>query len=179
MDLDEFFDEQSRLIDKYGWTVVHVEPADDDPPGAVPFGYTVGLTECGHPEVAVAGVPLDLTGALLNEAAARIRHEGLRLRHGQRVAGLVAGHDLMVVAGGPTDEVFPGAALYRYGEEQVVLRQLVWPDPEGRFPWQSGYVEGDWPQPTIGVAAVRAARRCTGFRGLPRGRARRGVRGPG
>lgn len=175
MDLDDFFEEQSRLIDKFGWTVVHVEPTEDDPPGVVPFGYTVGLTESGLPEVAVAGVPLDLTGALLNEMAARIRHDGERLRHGGRVTGLVTGHDLLVVAGDPTDEVFPGAAMYRYGEDRVRLRQLVWPDPRGRFPWQSGYADASCPQPTIGVAAVRAVRRCTGFRGFPHSHRRPGA----
>jgi hypothetical protein len=171
MDLDEFFDEQSRLIDRYGWTVVHVEPTEDDPPGAVPFGYTVGLTEIGLPEVAIAGVPLDVTGPLLNEMAARITQDGERLRHGRRVSGLVAGHDLLVVAGEPTDEVFPGSAMYRYGEGRVRLCQLVWPDPDGRFPWQPGYPVDEWPQPAIGVAPLRASHRCTGFRGIPRSRA--------
>ncbi|MBB2945504.1 hypothetical protein FB565_005237 [Actinoplanes lutulentus] len=173
MDLDDFFDEQSRLIDKYGWTVVHVEPTEEDPPETVPFGYTVGLTELGHPEIAIAGVTLDVTGSLLNEVAWQIRHEGLRLGHGRRLTGLIAGHDLLVVAGEPTDEVFPGSAMYRYGEDRVRLCQLVWPDPDDRFPWQTGYQTADWPQPTIGVAPVRAARRCAGFRGFPQGRTRR------
>ncbi|WP_229072091.1 DUF4262 domain-containing protein [Actinoplanes sp. DH11] len=173
MDLDDFFEEQSRLIDKYGWTVVHVEPTEEDPPDTSPFGYTVGLTGFGHPEVAVAGVPLDLTGALLNGAAARVlRDAGEPLRHGRRVSGLVAGHDLLVVAGEPTDEIFPGSAYYRYGEDRVRLRQLVWPDPAGRFPWQAGYAAEQWPQPTIGVASLGPARRCAGFRGFPRGRTR-------
>ena len=178
MELDEFFEEQSRLIDKYGWTVVHVEPTDDDPPGAVPFGYTVGLTEIGLAEVAIAGVPLDVTGSLLNEIAGRITWDGVRLAHGQRVTGLVTDHDLLVVAGDPTDEVFPGSAMYRYGEERVRLCQLVWPDPSGRFPWQEGYAVASWPQPAIGVAAATTGmttgvgRRCAAFRGFPRARPR-------
>ena len=30
--LDDFFDEQSEIIEKFGWAVVHVVPTEDDPP---------------------------------------------------------------------------------------------------------------------------------------------------
>ena len=171
--MSDFFDQQSDLIEEFGWAVVHVLPTDEDPADAVPFGYTVGLTGYGHPEIAISGVPPEVAHPILNELASRVCDEGLQLRHGRRIRDLIVDHDVVIVAGEPTEEVFPGVAVMRYGE-RVRLRQVVWPDPGDRFPWQSGYETAGCPQPTIGAAEPRAAARCGTFRGFPRGRTRAG-----
>jgi hypothetical protein len=174
--LDDFFDEQSEIIEKFGWAVVHVVPTDDDPPGTVPFAYTVGLTGYGFPELTIAGLPPGTGHVLLNEVAGRVCDEGLLLRHGHHLRGLLDGQEVRVVAGQISETLFPGAALMRYGDDRVRLLQLAWPDPADRFPWQSGYDALDYPQPTIGVVLPHADRRCGTLRGIPGAPARRAQR---
>lgn len=174
--LDGFFDEQSEIIAKFGWAVVHVVPTEDDPPGTVGFAYTVGLTGYGFPELTVAGLPPETGHVLLNEVAGRVCDEGLLLRHGHRLRGLLIGQVVRVVAGEASETLFPGAALMRYGDDRVRLLQLVWPDPADRLPWQSGYDRLDYPQPTIGVPLTRVGQRCSLLRGLPGAHERRAQR---
>ncbi|WP_328465180.1 DUF4262 domain-containing protein [Actinoplanes sp. NBC_00393] len=164
---DDFFDRQSEIIKEYGWAVVHVLPADEDPEDAVPFAYTVGLTGFGFPELAVAGLDPEVGHQILNELACRLCDDGLRLRHGQRIPDLLVDQEVVIVAGAAIDEVFPGAAFARYGDDRVQLRQVVWPDLDDRYPWQEGYESFLYPQPTIGSPAPAAGARCRGFRGIP------------
>src|SRR5688500_19045526 len=114
---DDFFERQSEIIDEYGWAVVHVLPADDDPEETVPFAYTVGLTGFGFPELAITGLDPEAGHQILNELACRLCDDGLRLSHGQRISDLLADQEVVIVAGEATEEVFPGAALARYGDE--------------------------------------------------------------
>lgn len=174
--LDDFFDEQSAIIGRFGWAVVHVLPTEDDPADTVPFAYTVGLTGYGFPELTVAGLPPETGHVLLNEVAGRVRDEGLLLSHGQRIRGLLDGQEVRIVAGQADETLFPGAALMRYGDDRVRLLQIAWPDPADRFPWQSGYDTAGFPQPTIGTLRPAAGRWCTVFRGIPGGRTRRSQR---
>jgi hypothetical protein len=171
--LDDFFDEQSEIIEKFGWAVVHVVPTEDDPPDTVPFAYTVGLTGYGFPELVIAGLPPETGHVLLNEMAGRVCDEGLGLRHGHHIRGLLDGQEVRVVAGEISEVLFPGAALMRYGDGRVRLLQLAWPDAGDRFPWQSGYDAVTYPQPTIGAPLVGTGRRCGTFRGIPGARKRR------
>ncbi|MEV0896201.1 DUF4262 domain-containing protein [Actinoplanes sp. NPDC049802] len=174
--LDDFFEEQSEIIERFGWAVVHVLPGDDDPAETVPFAYTVGLTGYGYPELAIAGVSPEVGHQLLNEVAGRVRDEGLQLRHGHRIRGLITGQEVRIVAGDIRAELFPGAALMRYGDDRVRLLQIAWPDPGDRFPWQSGYDAERFPQPTLGVPVTRAGLRCATFRGIPGSALRRAQR---
>jgi hypothetical protein len=170
---DDFFERQSELIDEFGWAVVHVVPTDDDPDDAVPFAYTVGLTGFGLAELTVTGLPAELSQAILNELALRLRDEGLQLRHGQPMHDLLADQQVVIVAGPPTEAVFPGAALHRYGDDRVELLQVAWPDPWDKLPWEPGYETVLYPQPVIGAPARAAGARCRGFRGIPRTHGRR------
>ncbi|WIM97239.1 DUF4262 domain-containing protein [Actinoplanes oblitus] len=171
--MSDFFSEQTEIIQQFGWAVVHVLPSDEDPPGAVPFAYTVGLTAGGHPELIIAGLPPDLGHQLLNEVAGRVHEEGARFRHGRRVADLIVDQEVVVLAGSPTAELWPGAALARYGSGRVRLQQLVWPDPEDRFPWQPAYPAEEYRQPLID-APPAVVIRCRAPRSLAGPRGRRG-----
>lgn len=169
--MSDFFHEQTEIIQQFGWAVVHVLPADEDPPGTVPFAYTVGLTAAGRPELIIAGLPPDLGHQLLNELAARVHEEGARFQHGRRVTDLIVEQDVVILTGAPTPELWPGAALARYGRPKVRLQQLVWPDPENLFPWQPGYPAEEFHQPLIDAPPASVVR-CRAPRSLagPRGR---------
>ncbi len=169
--MSDFFREHSEIIQQFGWAVVHVLPSDEDPADAVPFAYTVGLTATDRAELIIAGLPPDLSHQLINEVAGRVHDEGVRFRHGRRVSGLIVDQDVVILAGRPTGELWPGAALARYGRERLRLQQLVWPDPEDRFPWQEDYPAEEYCQPLIDAPSATVVR-CRAPRSLagPRGR---------
>lgn len=104
----------AAAIDRYGINIIHVGESCDCPdPHETPiapqrgFGYTIGLTELGHPELLVRGLGAPETAALLD-------------RWGDLVLGgeaLDAGHLLCEGPGGTTWELVP---VHR------PLRTLIW-----------------------------------------------------
>ncbi|WP_435204950.1 DUF4262 domain-containing protein [Micromonospora sp. bgisy143] len=147
--IDDFLRRQDQIIDTIDWAVTHVLPTDDDPDTSVPFAYTVGLTAHDHPELIAAGLPPEVAHSLLNDLALRIYDTAERFTHGQRISDLIAGYDAIIIDGPPTDELLPGMAINRYGRDRVRLQQMVWPDQQGRFPWDNGYTFDPRAQPLI------------------------------
>jgi Domain of unknown function (DUF4262) len=148
--LDEFHRRESWIIDTFGWAVTAVLPPTDDPDATSPFVYTVGLTAHGHPELLIAGLEVATSQALLNDVAARVYGKGERFIHGQQIDDLIIGYPAVIVNGPPTPELWPGAAIARYGRDRVRLQQIVWPDDDGRFPWHDGYAHEARVQKLIG-----------------------------
>ena len=140
---------QQAHIDQYGWAVTAVLPveAGDGPP----FAYTVGLTATGQPEFVIAGLGHTISGPLLNDIAHRVYHNHHEYRHGDIVTDLIDGYDAILIDGPPTETLWPGTAIRRYGRDQVRLRQIVWPDIHGRFPWGPGYHLPADIQPLLGT----------------------------
>jgi len=147
--IDDVLRRQEQIIDTIGWAVTHVLPTDDDPDTTTPFAYTVGLTAYDRPELLTAGLPPEVVHCLLNDLARRVYDTAERFTHGQRVSDLIADHDAIIIDGPPTHDLLPGMAIARYGRHQIRLQQLVWPDQQGRFPWDSGYNFGPHAQPLI------------------------------
>ncbi|MFB9238154.1 DUF4262 domain-containing protein [Plantactinospora siamensis] len=146
---DDFLRRQEHIIDTTGWAVTHVLPTDDDPEATTPFAYTVGLTAHDYPELITAGLPAEVAHTLLNDLARRVYDKAERFTHGQHINDLIAGYDAIIIDGPPSDELFPGMAIARYGRAKVRLQQMVWPDPQGQFPWDSGYAFDPDAQPLI------------------------------
>ncbi len=147
--MDELLQQQVEIIDRVGWSVVHVFPDPDDPPTNVAFTYTVGLTAHDHPELVLAGLPPQIAQALLNDLGRRVFDQAARFSHGERLSDVLAGYDAIIVDGSPNDDLHPGVAFALYGPDKVRLQQLVWPDQHGRFPWESGYGYPPHAQPLI------------------------------
>ena len=138
---------QNELIDRYGWAVTVVFPTEDRP--GAPFAYTIGLTAYHHPELIIAGLDARLSQQLLNDLATRFFQQAQRFTAGQRISDLLAGYDAIIVEGPPTDDLYPGHAIARYGKDRVRLQQVVWPDQHGRFPWEPGYAINRQAQPVL------------------------------
>ncbi|MGW3607798.1 DUF4262 domain-containing protein [Micromonospora sp. NPDC005161] len=147
--MEDFWRRQSEMIDRVGWSVTLVHPSDGDPDHEVPFAYTVGLTAHDYPELITAGLPPGVAHSLLNDLAGRVYDKAERFTHGQRISDLIAGYDAIIIHGPPTDDLLPGMASARYGRDQIRLQQLVWPDQQGRFPWDNGYDLNPQAQPLI------------------------------
>jgi hypothetical protein len=140
---------QDFHIRRVGWAVTAVYP--NTPDDGAPFAYTIGLTEHGdgQPEFIIAGLHPLISHALLNDMAART-HRGDTFTHAQVITDLIDGYPAILIDGTPTDLLWPGAACARYHTTHIRLRQIVWPDPDSRFPWDPSYAYPEDIQPLIG-----------------------------
>lgn len=125
-------------VREHGQAVVAV-PADEHGPA---FAYTVGLPHtAGAPELAMLGLPIQVMHTLLNGVAARVR-VGAEAADGTRVDGLLADGLALVLK-----DTEPGwhPAFFRqtgrFHRAAVPVRQVVWPDRSGVFPWEDGFDE--------------------------------------
>jgi Domain of unknown function (DUF4262) len=148
-DPDDILRRQQDLITRFGWAVTGVFPTGPD--DGYPFAYTVGLTELGggHPEFVIAGLHHRYSQPLLNDMAGRVR-DGHSFTHGQTINDLLHSLDAVLIDGPINADLWPGAAIRRYGADRIRLRQIVWPDRDGHFPWQDGYAIPPGVQPLLG-----------------------------
>jgi hypothetical protein len=156
-DREQFDRDQQNLIDRYGWSVIGVFPTADEPDAQ--FAYTVGLTEHGHPEFMIFGLPPQTAHQLLNDMATRVFDRAARFTHGQHITDLIRDHVAVVVNGTPPEAWPPGVAYGRYGADAVAVQQIVWPDEAGRYPWDAGWSFPPDAQPVIGTPETAAAPR--------------------
>ena len=126
-------------VDEYGVHIVHV-PEDDEGPG---FSFTVGLWHnFEQPEVIVFGLPEPVAHELLN-ALADAADEGQKFLADQRHESLLVGYPVRFVAVPKAQfDEFLGSAVWAYGGDDFGCVQLVWPDKQGRWPWEPGVREG-------------------------------------
>jgi hypothetical protein len=121
-------------VKRYGWhcTSVSVLPGDIEPR----FSYTVGLYQSyRQPEFVIFGLDATVAHGILtilaNAAAA-----GKMFPLDRPCNALVRGYDCVFVEvprGRFHDYVF--SALWFYAGKAFPLYQVVWPDREGRYPW--------------------------------------------
>lgn len=127
-------------VEEYGVHIVHVAEDDDGAPG---FSFTVGLWETfQQPEVLVFGlaeeVAHDLLNALADEAA-----EDRKFLAGTRHDDVLVGYPVrfLDVPKARYDD-YLGSAVWAYEGDGFPCVQLVWPDKQGRWPWEPGVREG-------------------------------------
>ncbi|RLK59338.1 uncharacterized protein DUF4262 [Actinokineospora cianjurensis] len=127
---DESFSEVLAAVEEFGWGVVGVSGAQFD------IVHTVGLRHSvGVAEVAMFG----LDGEDMLEWVGRCVELGLERGWPEgEFGGVIDGVPtrLRAMDGSWFAGVF-GAARHFYGET-VPVSQLVWPDGEGRWPWDEG-----------------------------------------
>jgi hypothetical protein len=145
-------------IAEYGLHIVHVLEDDDDAEDAARFSYTVGLHHSlQHPEVIVFGLPEDVAHELLNLVADEIS-EGKQFAGGTRHEGLLEGYPVRFVdIGVENHKDHVGLARWAYEDEAFSVVQLVYPDQQGRWPWDEGIRDGfRRHQPVLGKPESRA-----------------------
>ncbi|MFT3915498.1 MAG: DUF4262 domain-containing protein [Anaeromyxobacteraceae bacterium] len=116
----------------HGWHVVR--PARDAQPL---LAHTVGLfRNQDHPELCVLGQPPGGAVAMLDRLAREV-FAGMRFEPGDLHEDPVTGRRLALVAVSPRlhGDLVPLAVWY-HGGARFPLLQAVWPDPEGRYPWE-------------------------------------------
>jgi hypothetical protein len=121
-----------------GAHIAHV-PASDDWPE---YSYTAGLTTTfGHPELILFGLEPESAEALLDALIDEI-DEGRRFLVGSEHEGLLRNYPLRIhgVPSAMMETILPRALWASGGVATAV--QLVWPDKQGRWPWQDDVREG-------------------------------------
>jgi hypothetical protein len=144
---DDYLDELRMTMLAHKWAVQYVES------DRTPFGYTVGLHDCGLPELMITGVSAERAGRLLNTVAKDMMG-GTVLSPGQKIA----------IRSGPLVEIVevanPDAHLkwaVAFGGPEVRALQLVWADGRGRWPWAAAFSDGRARQPVLGTRARQNA----------------------
>ncbi|MCK0176184.1 DUF4262 domain-containing protein [Mycolicibacterium sp. F2034L] len=140
---DDFFDMIYDKVLARGWAVLFVESE------RMPFAYTIGLHECGLPELLITAASKERSLQLLNAAADYCIRNGtpepgeyMDFPDGQWV-------EFVEVA---QPDAHLGTAVSMFGRE-VRARQLVWADGNGRWPWCREFNPGGPRQPVLGPRA--------------------------
>ena len=127
-------------VERFGWHVVKVHGDSVGPP----FAYTIGLYESfGQPEAIVFGLNDDLEAMhwLLNQVGPAVR-DGRVLSQASSHDDFLPGHACVCLeVGADRYDEFVGQALRHYGGAEFPLVQLVWPSPQGAYPWDASLDE--------------------------------------
>jgi hypothetical protein len=133
---------ERRLLEnirRYDYHIVVVGAADTPSP----FAHTVGLFHrFHHPEIVVVGLGEDRLVDILTHVAEEVRG-GERFEAKKTYDDVLEAHDCTfrrVAARHFATHL--ARALWYYDGFPFPALQLVWPDADGRYPWQSRVVRG-------------------------------------
>jgi hypothetical protein len=127
MSWEQVRERNRKRIARYGFTTVLVEGS----PGSPPFGYTMGLTKSGHPELLVTGLADGAAQTILSLFATMVLSGRQSFAAGVAWLEVVCAVYLLVVLH-PEDILIWAHEMY--GRRWSAI-QRVWTDDEGRFPW--------------------------------------------
>lgn len=134
-------------IEKYGWSDISVFPVKADDP--VAFNYTVGFWGREHPEVVMLGLPHELMHGVLGVVYNQVK-AGTRFNPDMFYSFVLSGYKcaFVEVVNVVEDTDYPlSMAVHLEGDIKAV--QLVWPDQDGRFPWDKAW-DPKMKQPLLG-----------------------------
>ena len=131
-----------RVIDRFGWAVLH----GGGNPGDPRYSTTVGLTALGHPEVIVLGLPFEAGEKYLNLVGEAVR-AGARFSPGVTTTALTDATSPVVFLQVDDD---PRTSVAEQFHGSVEVLQLVWPDSTGKLPWEEGHRNPPGSQPLLG-----------------------------
>jgi hypothetical protein len=131
--IDAYLSEMRALVDEHGWAVQYVSGTAESPP----YAYTVGLAAAGSSELLVYGLPREVSHHLCTEAVARAESEGALEPH-RDYDGILSGFPARFLPMAGAQEVDEFAVVRRLWRGlDFEAFQLVWPDRDGRFPWEA------------------------------------------
>jgi hypothetical protein len=117
-------------IVEVGWAVVGIS-------GETPYAFTVGLWHSYElPELAMFGLREQDMQVWLNSCVGLIRDRPVQIPDAEPFGGVLERFPVQLRAVDPSwhRALFAPMGAY-YGTSDVPVRQLVWPDREGRWPW--------------------------------------------
>jgi len=137
---DEVLDAEERrfvaAIREHGWFCTHVG-ADDEGPG---FSYTTGFQHSlGAPEIIVFAMKPEIAHAVLWDIFQDLQG-GASFPTGQRLNSVFANLEAVFLpVDGDAYEDHLGWSRWFYRGDDWPCLQLIWPDRDGRFPWEPDF----------------------------------------
>ena len=134
--------QQRAVLDEIASNGVHI--AHEDRSGEQPeYSYTVGMWHSfEQPEVIVIGLPRDVAQDLLDNVADEA-DGGRRFAAGEQHDGLVHGYPVRLLRVSEAQAAqWLSLVGWVYERADVPCVQLVYPDKQGRWPWQPDVREG-------------------------------------
>lgn len=134
-------------VEEYGWHVVNILEKDDTPGWA----FSVGLHEnFNHPEIVVFGLNVDVMHSMINAIGDDVR-EGKTFAIDELYPELIESYSCTFK---PVNQVwyydFLGYANWFYQNRDYSALQCIWPDRNGRFPWEPEFNPNWlWAQPLL------------------------------
>ena len=126
------------------WAVTGVYSDETGPP----LTYTTGLVEHGLPELLIYGLEPEQAIPIVNRAAELVLADADALAQPYLDRVLRPPYRLALLPAVQTDELTVTRLLYG---PDVSAVQLIWPDTDGRYPWDHGYGYASYIQPLTGV----------------------------
>lgn len=134
MDAKRYWKEMDDKIARAGYAVQAVLSDGTAPP----YSYTIGLAEKGEAEIAISGLGPNTAWTILTLIVEKTR-EGLVLADGLRIPEIIQNYDVVVREAEPSRVASHArGAVVRAGPRDFDLFQIVFPDVDGRFPWEEG-----------------------------------------
>lgn len=134
---DDMEDHVRANVEEHGWHVMLVPGGEE--PDEPAFAYTIGLWHSfQHPELICFGLPDEVAAGALNNCGDEVE-AGRELGEGSRSDEAFDGLECAF-------REFPraayrdhlGYAVWFYDGAEFPVLQCIWPDREGRFPWEEG-----------------------------------------
>jgi hypothetical protein len=140
--------EIAAQVQTHGWSVATIFEGDEDI--GVPFAYSIGLRESFRaPEIIITGLPAASAAVLINMLGDKLR-DGARLPTDAPLNDLLDGGLTCILKRIPPGAVGKlGLAYAYYRDWNFEVIQCVWPDREGRFPWEAGCATAPSDQPLL------------------------------
>ena len=123
-------------VEEYGWHVALI-PADDEGPG---FAFSIGLFKTyRHPEVILFGLGIEAMHGIINNIGEEVR-QGRRFTEGEATSGIIKDFDVVFCEVHHDHyQEYLGTASWYYKNTDYPALQCVWPDRQGRFPWDVNF----------------------------------------
>lgn len=148
------------LIAEHGYAInLVIDDDPNEPSGEPPFAYSLGAWESfGAPELIVFGLRRDVGSDMISHVMA-LHRQGLRFQTGVPVTGVLRDNiPVYFLEVDPAHvRAFAHFADWYYEGEPFPLRQMVWPDRNGKFPWEAGYSGHPKWQPDLTTNGFRGA----------------------
>jgi len=147
--IEQIRQHMEAMIQKFGWFVQGVFPTAGSP--GQEFSYSVGLHDKGLPEVLVIGLPMQSAHVLVNDVA---NYLVAQKEKGWHVGETLLNHDnwpmpfYLLPAADDTGTMYATGA-HRRSSGAAKYLQVVWPDTQGLFPWQTGYEDRFRPEQSV------------------------------
>lgn len=142
----------SAAISQRGWHLVSVGESSHRPP----FAYTIGLHRTyKHPEVLILGLPAELSKSLLEMIAVKVS-SGTEYSARGSYSDVLQGYACRFrPIASEAFRAFLGSASDYYRTTDFPALQCIWPDSNGKFPWDTSYnALLQWKQPLLSDPAT-------------------------